>query len=84
MVNTFRFLSFGNWPRVFEEIKKLRLFHNFPLPFSALFYLNALTLSLDEMGSRIDDLEKSIVDLTKEMGIEVPPSSSGGNKKDQE
>ena len=35
------------------------------------------------MGSRIDDLEKSIVDLTKEMGIEVPPSSTGEGKKDQ-
>ena len=25
------------------------------------------------MGGRIDDLEKSILDLTKEMGIVLPP-----------
>ena len=36
------------------------------------------------MGGRIDDLEKSILDLTKEMGIVLPPTSSGASKNDQE
>ncbi len=29
---------------------------------------------LDEMGSRIDDLEKSIGELVKEAGVDSPPS----------
>jgi hypothetical protein len=31
---------------------------------------------LDEMGSRIDDLEKSIGELVKEAGVDSPPSPS--------
>ena len=33
--------------------------------------------ALDEMGSRIDELEQSINDLRTEMGVEGSPSSSG-------
>lgn len=56
------------------------------LAFSNFFYtserwVSTLTGSLDEMGSRIDDLEKSISDLTKEMGVEMPPSKPGGDEK---
>lgn len=32
--------------------------------------------SLDEMGSRIDELEQSINDLKAEMGVESSPSPS--------
>lgn len=35
-----------------------------------LFFLNASIL--DDMGNRIDDLEKNIADLMTQAGVEVP------------
>lgn len=40
-----------------------------------MFYLQILSLikcSLDDMGNRIDDLEKNIADLMTQSGVEVP------------
>uniref|UniRef100_A0A3B3RCY4 Heat shock factor binding protein 1a n=1 Tax=Paramormyrops kingsleyae TaxID=1676925 RepID=A0A3B3RCY4_9TELE len=37
--------------------------------------LHSLTYTLDEMGTRIDDLEKNVADLMKQAGMEEPQSS---------
>lgn len=35
---------------------------------------DSIISKIDEMGSRIDDLEKSIGELVKEAGVDSPPS----------
>jgi heat shock factor-binding protein 1 len=37
---------------------------------------DSIISKIDEMGSRIDDLEKSIGELVKEAGVDSPPSPS--------
>lgn len=36
------------------------------------FLLNQIFLALDEMGTRIDDLERNIADLMTQAGVEGP------------
>ncbi|WOG97638.1 hypothetical protein DCAR_0416979 [Daucus carota subsp. sativus] len=44
---------------------------------------NILSISLDEMGTRIDELEQSINDLKAEMGQEGTPSPSAAKAKEE-
>ena len=37
---------------------------------------NQIVARIDEMGQRIDDLEKSINDLMEQVGIDEPPQAS--------
>lgn len=47
------------------------------------FLVSLTTIALDEMGSRIDELEQSINDLRSEMGIEGSSPSTPSKPKDE-
>ncbi|KAJ0035345.1 hypothetical protein Pint_24536 [Pistacia integerrima] len=47
------------------------------------FLVSLITIALDEMGNRIDELEQSINDLRSEMGIEASAPSVPSKPKDE-
>lgn len=49
---------------------------------SVAILANLDSVSLDEMGTRIEDLEKSIGDLVKEVGVEPSSPSTHQDQSD--